>query len=719
MEKPTLLCVDDDDLILSILEEQLQQGLGDSYDVALATSGSEALALIAELQADAIDIPLILSDQNMRGMSGDRFLIQAHALLPQTLKILLTGDYRLEVVRDALNQADLYRYITKPWDETDLLLTVKEALRSYEQQRQLQQQQQHLERVNQQLAESLATLQATLDATADGILVLNRVGNIIHFNHRLPQLLGLVGEANAGIDRHALVQPIHNYLQQNSELWQLVSMAVEGSVCRELDLVTPTDTKHVECCGQPQLIDGNIAGQVWSFRDVTDRRQAEALIQHQAQHDSLTGLANRAQFDLYLAEQLEKAHQEQEYLAIMFIDLDRFKLVNDTLGHQVGDVLLCQVVERLKQFSRHQDLIARWGGDEFTLVLPNLARGDSTTVAQRILNALQSEFVIDRHRLHATASIGIAVYPEDGATAELLLKHADAALYEAKARGRNCYSRFTAALSQETQRSFAIDRALRRAIEECKLSLHYQPQWDTKIQQVTHVEALCRWQTPDRGWIPPGDFIPIAEKNGLIAVLGEWVLREACSQAQTWRSEHPVTVAVNLSPHQLLHPQFVAMVSRILAETGFPPERLELEITESVALSNLDLSRDRLLELQRLGINIALDDFGTGYASLSYLKLLPLDSIKIDRSFICELLTNNNDRAIVQATLTLTQGLNIRVVAEGVETKALAQQVRKMGCRYLQGYWFTRPLPHSDMPAFFQQQRIRKVGTLIPIARKD
>lgn len=704
MKRPTLLCVDDDETILSVLEEQLQQGLDAGYEIALATSGSEALALIADLQAEAVEIPLILSDHNMPGLSGDRFLIRAHALLPQTLKVLLTGDYRQEVIRDALNHANLYRYIAKPWDETDLLLTVKEALRSYEQQQQLQWQQQHLERVNQQLAQSLATLQATLDATADGILVLDRAGQIVHFNHHLPQLFDFNAGVSADGDRTALLPSLQAYLQQNPALQQLLGMTVVGSVCQELELVTPAMTKQVECCGQPQRINGKIAGQVWSFRDVTERKRAEALVRYQAQHDSLTGLANRAQFDRYLVQQLEKARQEQKPVTIMFVDLDRFKWVNDTLGHQVGDRLLCQVVERLRQYSRHQDLIARWGGDEFTLVLPNLTQRDSAVVAERILKALQPEFVIDRHRLHVTASIGIAVYPEDGTTAGLLLKHADAAVYAAKAKGRNGYARSPAACDRAGDRqNFAIDCALRRAIENRELLLHYQPQWDTQTQQVTHVEALCRWHAPERGWIPPADFIPTAEENGLIVALGEWALREACTQARTWQSSRPITVAVNLSPRQLLQPQFVPLVAAVLAETGLPPACLELEITESVALSNLELSRDRLLELQRLGISIALDDFGTGYASLSYLKQLPLDSIKVDRSFIQELPTDSRDRAIVRAILTLAQGANLRVVAEGVETVALAQQLQEMGCRHLQGYWFSRPLPSSDLQPFLQQ----------------
>lgn len=688
MGRSAILCVDDDELLLATLEEQLQQELGDRYEIVLATSGKEALELLADLQAEAMEIPLILSDQNMWGMSGTRFLIQAHALLPQTLKILLTGEHRLEVVRDALNQANLYRYIAKPWEETDLLLTVKEALRSYEQQ-------QHLERINRQLAESLATLETTLDATTDGILVLDRADRIVHFNRRLPRLLGLAGETESN--------PVRTYLQQYPDLWQFLSGRITSSVCRELDLATPTGRKHFECCGRPQQIEGAIAGQVWSFRDVTARKQVEALIQHQAQHDSLTGLANRAQFDRQLAERLENACQDGNRLAILFVDLDRFKSINDTLGHQTGDVLLRQVVARLQQCLRCEDFLARWGGDEFTLVLPDLARDDDgAAAAQRILQALQPEFRIDRHRLHVSASIGIAVYPEDGDTAEVLLQHADAALYAAKAKGRNCYSRFTAALSQETQRNFVIGGALRRAIAARELLLYFQPQWDAKTRQVTHVEALSRWHAPEQGWISPEDFIPIAEKNGSIVALGEWALWEVCSQARTWQS--PVTVAVNLSPRQLLHPQFVAMVSHILKQTGFPPERLELEITESVALDNLQLSRDRLLELQQMGINIALDDFGTGYASLSYLRQLPLDSIKIERSFIRELLTNHQDRAIVQGILTLARGLNLRVVAEGVETEALAQQLQVMGCRYLQGHWFGRPLPSPELQSFLQQQ---------------
>lgn len=451
MGTAAIVCVDDDTWILSSLGEQLQRQFGPDYDIELAADGEEGLAAIAELQAEGITIPLILSDQAMPGMSGDRFLIHAHQLVPQALKILLTGENRAEAVGNALNQASLYRYIAKPWDETDLLLTVQEALRSYEQRQQLQAQQQYLAQMNQQLAQSLATLQATLDATADGILVLDQAGNITNFNQKSLDLLGIEREAKpttdvaGGSDRLPQLPQIQREVQQRTALWELLSSSQCLPIYHELTARTPSGERCFECCGQSQVVAGKITGQVWSFRDITLRKQAEALIQHQAHHDGLTGLANRVQFDRHLAAKLSEAERSQECFAVLFVDLDHFKQVNDTLGHSVGDALLRQVVDRLQSCSRHQDLIARWGGDEFTLILSDLLQAeDSVALAQRIWEALQFPFEIDGHCLQVTASIGIAFYPEDGVSANDLLNHADRALYQAKYQGRNGYARFTA-----------------------------------------------------------------------------------------------------------------------------------------------------------------------------------------------------------------------------------------------------------------------------------
>ncbi|NJR69466.1 MAG: diguanylate cyclase [Synechococcales cyanobacterium CRU_2_2] len=588
----TIICVDDDASILACLGEQLKRQFGASYDVELASQGPEALELVADLLAEGVTIPLILSDQVMPKMSGDQFLIEAQRLVPQALKILLTGEHRAEAVGNAVNHANLYRYIAKPWDETDLLLTVQEALRSYDQRSQLEAQQQHLAQINQQLAQSLSTLQATLEATADSILVLNQQGHVINFNQKL---LGLLGIQASCLDRQQWLSLIQARLQAMPELWQMLQQPTIQPARHELTLPINQTKCNLECSGQSQVVDGGVTGQVWSFRDVTSRKQSEALIHYQAHHDGLTGLANRVQFDQYLAHKLSGGRRSQEYFAILFVDLDHFKLVNDTLGHAVGDGLLCQVVQRLQDCSRHQDLIARWGGDEFTLILSDLLQAeDGSAIAERILEALQPKFEVEGHQLHVTASIGMAMYPEDGTTAELLLKHADSALYQAKAEGRNGYTRFSKALSQESKRNFVLDTLLHGALERQELKLYYQPQLDTASDRITHVEALVRWFTPAQGWISPTEFISRAEHNGLIVSLGEWILRQACRQTQTWlQAGISVTVSVNLSPRQLQHPCLVEQVVQILAETGLPPQALELEITESVALENLELSCDR------------------------------------------------------------------------------------------------------------------------------
>ncbi|MEM6434733.1 MAG: diguanylate cyclase [Cyanobacteria bacterium P01_D01_bin.115] len=462
IHKPVILCVDDDPLILASLGEQLQRQFGADYDVELMDSSAEALVLLAVLQSEQIAVPLILSDQRMPTLPGDLFLIAAHQRLPETLTILLTGEQHLEAVKNALNHANLYRYITKPWDETDFLLTVKEALRSYQQRYQLRKQQVHLEQTNQQLAQSLATLQATLEATADGILVLNQAGDIAHFNQKLLTLLELTStpgdslpelappvefSAAAALDLDPLIPLVQQQLQQIPALWALLQTSYPAPACQELLLKTTQGDQIFECYSQPQWLAGVFNGQVWSLRNITARKQAEAIIQHQAEHDALTGLPNRVQFDQALNQQLQSAQQSDSRFALLFVDLDNFKSVNDTLGHQVGDRLLKYVVQRLQACCRQGDLIARWGGDEFVLISPNLVQEEQgAALAQRILDTLTPPFKLEVHQMQISVSIGVAIYPQNGLTGDQLLFHADTALYQAKAQGRNGYVCFTQAL---------------------------------------------------------------------------------------------------------------------------------------------------------------------------------------------------------------------------------------------------------------------------------
>jgi diguanylate cyclase (GGDEF)-like protein/PAS domain S-box-containing protein len=433
------------------------------------------------------------------------------------------------------------------------------------------------------------------------------------------------------------------------------------------------------------------------------RQRTEAQMCYQVYHDALTGLPNRAFFDQQLPQAIARTAASDRLLAVIFLDLDNFKTINDTLSHAVGDLLLQQVPQRIGAALRAEDIVARWGGDEFTLILPNLANArDAAKIAQRIAEQLTPPFLLHNHELHITASIGIALYPQDGHDMTTLLQNADAAMYQAKQRGRNNYQFYTQNLSTEAAQRLKLESYLHQALGREEFILHYQPQVNAATGAVVQMEALLRWQHPALGLGAPGQFIPLAEDNGLIVPIGEWVLRQACAQVVAWhRAGLPlVKLAVNLSARQLQHPRLVEVVATVLAETRLPAAQLELEITETAAMADLATSLDRLRELRQLGVSISMDDFGTGYSCLSYLKQFPLDGLKIDRAFVLDLPHSPADQAMVSAILAMAQGLSLRVVAEGVETLEQRRWLRRLGCSEMQGYLFGRPRPAQEAALF-------------------
>lgn len=435
------------------------------------------------------------------------------------------------------------------------------------------------------------------------------------------------------------------------------------------------------------------------------RQQAEATIRYQAFHDLLTGLPNRTLFNDRLPLALANAQRQTGLLAVMFLDLDRFKTINDTLGHAIGDLLLQAVAQRLSTCLREGDTIARWGGDEFTLLLPQIySPEDAAKAAQRIIQALKPAFYLEGHELHISSSMGIAIYPQDGEDAQTLLKNADAALYRVKEQGRNGFQIYTPAINSKASELLALESSLYHALERQEFSLQFQPQLNTTTWQITRMEALVRWHHPSLGLISPRVFIPLAEENGLIVPIGEWVLRTACAQNKAWQDAGmpPLRIAVNLSARQFQEPGMVETISQILAETGLAPACLELEITETTAMQNVDFTSAVLQELHDMGVHISLDDFGTGYSSLGYLKKFPLDTIKIDQSFVRELPTDANDLAIVRAVIALGHGLDLSVVAEGVETREQMELLRSLHCEDMQGYLFSKPLPALSATQFLQ-----------------
>jgi len=450
---------------------------------------------------------------------------------------------------------------------------------------------------------------------------------------------------------------------------------------------------------------GDITNYIGSFTDITNQKLAAQRIDHLTHHDPLTNLPNRFSLMGRLTHALEQAKLGNSHLAVIFIDLDRFKNINDSLGHQMGDVLLSHVALRLLEAVRNTDIVSRLGGDEFVVVLPHIQSGIAAiSVVNNIRNALSQTYGIDGHDLHITPSIGISVFPHDGATIKELMQNADLAMYEAKAKGRNNYQFFKKEMNTVAQEKHLLESDLRTAIDREELLLHYQPQIDVTNGRVVGVEALVRWQHPFRGLVQPDNFIPVAEETGLILPLGAWVLKTACRQATMWTSAGlpPVRMAVNLSARQFRQNNLPGLVAEIMAGTGIAPHLLELEITESVAMDNPEETHLYLQHFKEMGVELAIDDFGTGYSSLSYLKLYPVNRLKIDRSFVKDIETNPDDATIASATIALAHALGKKVVAEGVETEGQLKFLKEQQCDFVQGYYYSRPLPADELAEFLR-----------------
>jgi diguanylate cyclase (GGDEF)-like protein len=445
-----------------------------------------------------------------------------------------------------------------------------------------------------------------------------------------------------------------------------------------------------------------------SISAALQRQQTEEIIHHQAFHDALTNLPNRILFNDRLDFALSSARRNSQHLAVMFMDLDRFKIINDTLGHSVGDGLLQEVAQRLQGCLREGDTVARWGGDEFTVLLSQIRDiEDATQAAHRIHEALKTPFNISTHELYINASIGIAVYPQDGKVAELLLQNADVALYRCKEHGRGSFQHYAPIMNSEAPELFALENSLRHALERKEFLLYYQPKVNIKTGQIIGLEALVRWEHPELGLVSPATFIPLAEETGLIVDIGTWVMKTACAQTVQWQRDGltSLSCAVNLSARQLFQPDLVNIVAQVLEQTELEPQFLELEITETTAVKYIDLTQGLLRQMQDMGVHIAMDDFGTGYSSLNYLKQLPLNTLKIDQSFIRDLKPNSKDIEIIKAVIALGKGLDLTIVAEGVETEVQLEVLRDLNCNILQGYFFSRPLPVEKMTAMLQENR--------------
>ncbi|MDQ3288377.1 MAG: EAL domain-containing protein [Pseudomonadota bacterium] len=551
------------------------------------------------------------------------------------------------------------------------------------------------------LRERESRIRRLMDANIIGIFIGDFDGRITEANDAFLTVTGYSREdLSAGRFRWTALTPPQHQLADRRALDEL----------KQTGRCTPYEKEYLRKDGTlvpvlfaSALFEGSQYEGVSFVLDLTERKQAEERIRFMADHDALTGLPNRTLLQDRLGQAIAFAHRNRRRVAILFIDLDYFKNINDSLGHHIGDQVLRSAATRLQQCVREGDSVARLGGDEFVLILPLLGGSrDAERVARKTLDSLAQPFSVDTNVLHLSGSIGISVYPDDGEDVDSLMRAADIAMYSAKARGRGNFQFFTAALNRATQQRVAVDARLRQALARDEFILHYQPQVEMESGRVFSTEALLRWQPPGKRPISFGEFISNAEESGLIVPIGEWALREACRQASIWRGTErwDLKMAVNLSPRQLEQPGFCALVERILEETGIPATALQLEITESFLMQSSDQNLATLSGLSEMGIQLSVDDFGTGYSSLAYLQRFPVQALKIDQSFVRDIGDDPKDTALVSAIIAMAASLELQVIAEGVETLHQVQFLMAHGCHEAQGFYYSRALPADECSDF-------------------
>ena len=539
-----------------------------------------------------------------------------------------------------------------------------------------------------QLKESEERYKGLAAVAFDGVAV-HIDGVLLQTNHSFDTIFGFPERATQGLTLFELVaEEQRAYLRRELDSGKVVEL--EGLHQDGKRIQIEAHTLACSYMGRP--------AHVTAVRDISERKAVEQAMRHQAYFDGLTGLPNRQLFFDRLSVAVEQASCEKRLLAVLFLDLDRFKNVNDSLGHNMGDLLLFDAAERLQECLRKTDTVSRLGGDEFTILLSEInAPEDVALVADKILKAINQPFLLQEQSINIGVSIGVALYPEHGANADDLIKHADTAMYLAKDFGRNNYQIYSPRGTKDKDK-LGLESQLRRGIEAKEFVVYYQPKIDLASGHLHGAEALVRWQHPTRGLVFPDEFIPLAEETRLIVPLGEWVLNESCRQAKLWEG-HDVKISVNLSPWQLHKADLTQRVDLALKDSGVDPNHIELEITETTAMKNPGLTLAVLKDLASRGLSISLDDFGKGYSSLNYLKQFPVNTIKIDMSFIRDVLTEPKDSAIVRAIILLAQNLNMKVLAEGVETQGQADYLRTEGCDLAQGYLYSRPVPAEKFAA--------------------
>lgn len=704
-EQFRILIIDDEPRILNSLCEILKSR---NFEIVTGSSGREALEHLEKSQFD-----LVILDMNLSDMSGHEIMDFINAHNEGTDVIVISGNSDISSAIGALKRG-AFDYLRKPYAREELLNTVDNAIKR----RVLEADNR---RFSWQIENSERTYRYLVDHSPDIIYTLDENGLFTFLNARTSQLLGFTFDELIGKHYSVLVHDddlelaryvfkerrVSERSSTNVELRLKCNKGIGESRIFENSFLTISFNSIGIYSPDGKQSNTEYFGTYGVARDITERKRVEEMIAYQAYHDILTDLPNRALLNDRLELSIIQSQRNKTKLAIMFIDLDRFKLVNDTLGHVKGDDLLQQASSRLKDCLRRGDTLARIGGDEFVLIIPELK--DKTVageIADKFLTCLQQPFFLGSNEAQISASIGIALYPDDALTMEELIRHADIAMYSVKARGKNGHSFYDNSMIDASYQKLELDQALRKALEHGELEMFYQPQIDVSSGLIVGAEALMRWNHPKRGFLTPGDFLPFAEENGLIIPISDWMLNAICADLARLNKTGgtPIKFSLNLSPQYLERGDFFNKLKSTLQHYGVPPRQIEVEITENICIRNPEHAISQLKNLNKLGVSIAIDDFGTGYSSLSYLQKFSIHTIKIDQSFVKEIHRENTHYPIIQAIISIAKGLGLNLVAEGVETETQARYLERADCKIMQGYFYHKPLPLKTLTQMLSVQ---------------
>lgn len=698
------------------------------FEIDTASQGKEGVQMIENALNEGHPYALAFVDIRMPpGWDGVETIKHIWALDTNIQVVICTAysDYTWEETVEQLGRRDNLLILKKPFDNISVRQLACALTKKWQLLQESKQYTDSLEqRINDRtisLKKSLSLMRATLESSADGVLVTSADNKINDHNNKLSEMLKIPQSIYDSGKFSTLIEYIITQVNDENAFKDKIATILGDANSVTIDNIKFKDGRIFEYYTQPYVHNNEVIGRVWSFRDVTKRASLEQELQYQATHDLLTGLPNRVMMSDRIKQAIMSAEANHNKVAIFFLDLDRFKLINDSFSHEAGDEILRSVAERLKPCISENETLARIGGDEFVIVVDKIINDNQLIeYANKILELFAKPFNIMSYSLKLTTSIGISIYPEHGKSMDLLLRNADSAMYLSKEYGANQFQFYTEELNRKNLEKFEKEAELRAAIEENEFFLSYQPQFDLNAEKLVSVEALIRWQHPTKGVILPLDFIPLAEETGLIFPIGEWVLRTACKQIKEWQNlglPH-VRVAVNITTKQLRLFNIIDQIKDILEETDLEPQYLELELTENIIINNVDVIRT-IQDLKKIGVQIVLDDFGTGYSSLSYLRDLPVDRLKIDQSYVQNIAANRGDDVIIQAIIAMANNLNMQVLAEGVETQNQLEFLRSQNCSEVQGFYFSKPISAGECEHLLRKCDTLNLSKMIESAEKQ